>query len=267
MTRFYRWHIDAALYKLSPPKVTTLYAVKVPEGEQQTLRYDDGSGDEIKLPRGSTVCEYIPQLHWAVVQADTPVACGENTFNILPPPLKSLAVRTKVRYAPHPYVWMAGAKAQSTGLGLESDGTEIPLSELPDWTEDNVKVLPMLWKNPVTGRLALQVHPCAAMALEIAPLPEGAEREGALFPDGGKVTDLKEVRELLKTIQRPGIDPKFVFCADWREGDLVLFHNRGLLHSVTGALRDDELRMFHQCNLAASSDPVGPTEEDVKQYA
>lgn len=57
MTRFYRWHIDAALYKLSPPKVTTLYAVKVPEGEQQTLRYDDGSGDEIKLARGSTVCE------------------------------------------------------------------------------------------------------------------------------------------------------------------------------------------------------------------
>ena len=29
-TRFYRWHIDAALYDLSPPRVTTLYAVRVP---------------------------------------------------------------------------------------------------------------------------------------------------------------------------------------------------------------------------------------------
>lgn len=188
-------------------------------------------------------------------------------FDILPPQLKSLAVRTKVRYAPHPYVWMAGAKAQPTGLGLESDGTEIPLDELPEWTEEEVKVLPMCWKNPVTGRLALQVHPCAAMALEVSPLPAGANKEGALYPEGAKVTDLKEVRRILTEMQRPGIAPKYVFCADWKDGDLVLFHNRGLIHSVTGALRDDELRMFHQCNLAASGDPEGPSEEDVKEYA
>ena len=53
-TRFYRWHIDAALYDLEPPKVTSLLAVKVPKTEYQTLRYDDGTGDEVKLSRGST---------------------------------------------------------------------------------------------------------------------------------------------------------------------------------------------------------------------
>src|SRR4051794_30996274 len=31
LTRFYRWHIDAALYDLHPPKVTTLLALTVPE--------------------------------------------------------------------------------------------------------------------------------------------------------------------------------------------------------------------------------------------
>src|SRR5450432_3184984 len=31
-TRFYRWHIDAALYGLHAPKVTSLLAVKVPAG-------------------------------------------------------------------------------------------------------------------------------------------------------------------------------------------------------------------------------------------
>ncbi|KAK0209241.1 taurine catabolism dioxygenase [Desarmillaria ectypa] len=31
-TRFYRWHIDAALYELSPPRVTTLYGINVPTG-------------------------------------------------------------------------------------------------------------------------------------------------------------------------------------------------------------------------------------------
>ena len=52
-------HIDAALYGLSPPKVTTLYAVKVPGGEQQICRYDDGTGDELKVPIGGTACESL----------------------------------------------------------------------------------------------------------------------------------------------------------------------------------------------------------------
>lgn len=30
LTRFYRWHMDAALYKLNPPKVTTLFGIKNP---------------------------------------------------------------------------------------------------------------------------------------------------------------------------------------------------------------------------------------------
>ncbi|KAE8904309.1 hypothetical protein PF005_g15080 [Phytophthora fragariae] len=53
-TRFYRWHIDAALYALNPPKVTTLLAVKVPAGRRQTLRYDDGTGDELDVSLGTT---------------------------------------------------------------------------------------------------------------------------------------------------------------------------------------------------------------------
>lgn len=48
---------------------------------------------------------------------------------------------------------------------------------------------------------------------------------------------------------------------------MVLFHNRGVLHSVVGAFSSDQVRAFHQCNLAASDDPAGPTEEDVLKYA
>lgn len=51
-------HIDAALYDLDPPKVTTLYGLKVPQGETQTVRYDDGTGDELKVPLGTTSCKY-----------------------------------------------------------------------------------------------------------------------------------------------------------------------------------------------------------------
>jgi xanthine dioxygenase len=123
ITRFYRWHIDAALYELSPPRVTTLYSVQVPQGPQQTCRYDDGTGDELPVPLGTTA-----------------FVSGKTMFDILPRELQSVAVRARVRYAPHPYVWMSPAAAHSTGLAIESEGKELALSELPPWTEDKVKV-------------------------------------------------------------------------------------------------------------------------------
>lgn len=143
-TRFYRWHIDAALYERDPPKVTTLYGLQMPTAKRNTVRYDDGTGDELEVPLGGTA-----------------FVSGKVMFDILPAHLKSLAVRTKVRYAPHPYVWMGSARARSTGLGMESEGTEMALDDLPPWKDEHVKTLPVCWKNPVTGHLHFQVHPSA----------------------------------------------------------------------------------------------------------
>lgn len=47
----------------------------------------------------------------------------------------------------------------------------------------------------------------------------------------------------------------------------MLFHNRGVLHTVVGKFQPDQLRVFHQCNLAASDDPLGPNKEDVQNWA
>ena len=46
--------MDAALYDLAPPKVTALYGLKVPKGPNQTVRYDDGTGDELAVTLGTT---------------------------------------------------------------------------------------------------------------------------------------------------------------------------------------------------------------------
>jgi hypothetical protein len=127
ITRFYRWHIDAALYDLSPPKVTTLFGIQVPEGPKQVCRYDDGSGDEISVPLGTTA-----------------FVSGKTVFDILPKHLKSLAVRSKIKYAPHPYVWMAPAHSLSTGLGMETEGREKPWDELPAWEESKIKIFPVV---------------------------------------------------------------------------------------------------------------------------
>jgi len=39
---------------------------------------------------------------------------------------------------------MATARSLSTGLGLETEGKEVPFSELPEWDESKVKTLPMV---------------------------------------------------------------------------------------------------------------------------
>lgn len=101
--------------------------MKVPPGEHQIVRYDDNTSDELDVPLGTTA-----------------FVSGATMFDILPPELKSLAVRSKVRYAPHPYVWMAPARALATGLGIVSDGLEMPLKELPEWEESRIKTFPVV---------------------------------------------------------------------------------------------------------------------------
>ena len=101
--------------------------MKVPGGKSQIVRYDDGTSDELPVPLGTTA-----------------FVSGVTMFDILPPDLKSLAVRSKVRYAPHPYVWMAPSRALATGLGIISDGLEMPLNELPEWEESKIKTYPVV---------------------------------------------------------------------------------------------------------------------------
>lgn len=86
LTRFFRWHIDAALYDLNPPKVTTLMAVQVPKGPRQTIVYDDGSGDTLDASL-----------------APTAFVSGQNMFDMLSPEDQEFVRTSKVEYAPHPY--------------------------------------------------------------------------------------------------------------------------------------------------------------------
>ncbi|KAA8913776.1 hypothetical protein FN846DRAFT_928594 [Sphaerosporella brunnea] len=230
VTRFFRWHFDAALYDLSPPRVTSLMAVRVPRGGRQLLRYDDGTGDELEVSLGTTA-----------------FVSGYTMYDILSEEAKEFARTTKVRYAPHPYIWMSNAKSRPTGLGMFSEGLELPYEQLPPVEEEKIKVLPMVWKNPVTGRLALQIHPSAV--------------EKLVLKDGTVLDDLEKVREICYRLQRPGIAPDLVYPHEWEEGDMVLFNNHGVIHSVVGAFREDEVRIFRQCNMAASEDPLGPDAE------
>ncbi|RDW87392.1 clavaminate synthase-like protein [Coleophoma crateriformis] len=226
-TRFFRWHMDAALYALNPPKVTSLLAVQVPQGRRQTLRYDDGTSDELDVSLGTTA-----------------FVSGQKMYDLLSEEDKEFVRNAKVEYAPHPYIWMSPSKSRSTGLGMISEGLELPLSDLPPIDESQIKILPMCFKNPLTGNLALQIHPSAVKAIHL--------------PNGEIMTDLKEVRDLVYRLQRPGIAPALVYAHDWEQGDCALFNNQGVIHSVCGAFAPEEQRLFRQCNMASSEGVMGP---------
>jgi alpha-ketoglutarate-dependent taurine dioxygenase len=168
-------------------------------------------------------------------------------YDLLSEEDKEFVRTTRVQYAAHPYIWMSQARSKTDGLGLVSEGKELPRSELPEIDEDKVQILPMCWRNPVTGKLALQIHPSAVEKLHLK--------------DGREIEDLEEVREIVHRFQRPGIAPELVFAVDWEDGDLALFNNHGVLHSVTGSFRPEEVRIFRQCNLAASEGPLAPLVE------
>ncbi|PVH16920.1 NAD+ synthetase [Candidozyma duobushaemuli] len=121
-TRFYRWHIDSALYGLSPPKVTTLLGIKVPPATQtQTIDYDDGSGDRLEISQGATC-----------------FVSGNEAFERLSESEKEFALNSVVEYAPHPYIFISPAKATKDGLTMVSEGKETPLAELPEWEEAKI---------------------------------------------------------------------------------------------------------------------------------
>ncbi|KAE8136497.1 hypothetical protein BDV38DRAFT_293906 [Aspergillus pseudotamarii] len=226
-TRFYRWHIDAALYDSYPPKVTTLMAVQLPQGPPQTIQYDDGSGETLEASL-----------------APTAFISGQKMFELLSAEDQEFVKTSRVEYAPHPYKWISKARALPTGLGLYTEGRELPDTELPPIDLSKIQILPMPWQNPVTGKLSLQIHPSCVRKIHRA--------------DGSVIDDLAQVRDIVYRLQRPAISPQHVYAHDWAEGDMILFNNQGVLHTVVGTLRPDQLRVFRQCNLAASEPPQGP---------
>lgn len=170
-SRFYQWHFDGSLYNIPPPRVGCLLAVRTPKGPDVTVRWDDGTGTEMKIAPGAT----------AMVAGSRALALlDENTRNIV--------MNSRIEYAPHAFVWMSTAHSTRLGHLLETEGLEKPLDQLPKWEKEKICIYPMVWTNPVTGEKSLQVHGQGAFKLYLKDSPDGEETI---------VDDLKEVRSFM----------------------------------------------------------------------
>jgi alpha-ketoglutarate-dependent taurine dioxygenase len=170
-SRFYQWHFDASLYKIPPPRVGCLLAVRTPKGPDVTVRWDDGTGTEMTLAPGATA-----------------MVAGSQALSLLDEETKKLVMHSRIEYAPHAFAWMSTAHSTRLGHLIETEGLEKPLDKLPPWDHENVCIYPMVWTNPKTGEKSLQVHGQAAFKLYLKDSADGEERI---------VDDLKEVRAFM----------------------------------------------------------------------
>lgn len=75
------------MYDLEPPRVTALRCLKLPKGPDQTIRWEDDSGTEMKTAPGLTAFYSCEQL-----------------YEMLTPDEKAFADNSRVAYSPHPYL-------------------------------------------------------------------------------------------------------------------------------------------------------------------
>ena len=111
----------------------------------------------------------------------------------------------------------------------------------------------MVWRNHGNSKPHLQILGCCVYALRTTD------------PITGEVTtidDLDEARRMCRKLTSKVYTPENIYAHRWREGDVVIFHNRGVLHSITGELNrasgepDPEKRLFWQCTMASGTLPT-----------
>ncbi|KAH7021199.1 uncharacterized protein B0I36DRAFT_367631 [Microdochium trichocladiopsis] len=231
-TRFQRWHIDAPLYARDPAYFTTLRCIKRPTEPQVNIRWDDGSGLEMKSEPGLTA-------FFSNVQ----------TYELMSEEEKKIADHSWVEYAPHPYMWMGNCRGLTTGLGVATEGREKKLEELGDYDPKSVKTYPMVWVNPVTGEKAFMVHGICARKLFLRSSPD----ETPVV-----VEDVGEIRAFLKTIQERVLKPEYIMLPKVEEGDIIMWANWQTFHTAVDYPDSWGPRTMHQANIGASTSPVGP---------
>lgn len=76
-------------------------------------------------------------------------------------------------------------------------------------------------------------------------------------PKTGEVTridDLAETRRICYELQKKVMKPQHVYAHRWEEGDLVIFHNHGVWHSITGQLGRTR-RLMWQVTMRSGKEP------------
>ncbi|ETS77215.1 hypothetical protein PFICI_11089 [Pestalotiopsis fici W106-1] len=230
-TRPYRWHMDTPFYERLPGEVTVLHSIQIPKIPDQKIKFPDG---EKEIGAGATA-----------------FFSGARAFDLLTPEEQEFALNTTVTYAPQAYEYIRQCKSSEDGLTIPTLGREVPVDQVSEWQWDKVAEHPMVWKNPLNpSRPFLQVHGCCVYKLTTRNPQTGEETV---------IDDVEEVRKIVYNMQKKIYAAKHIYAHRWIEGDLVIFHNRGVMHSITGQLEQhdakDKQRLLWQCTMTSGEPP------------
>ena len=95
------------------------------------------------------------------------------------------------------------------------------------------QIWPLVRTHPVTGRKALYVSPRFTVGIE------------------GLAED--EADEILDTLFAHQIRPEFVYRHKWRDGELVMWDNRCVMHRATGGFTYPDVRTMHRTVVAGDA--------------
>ncbi|KAF4122271.1 Taurine catabolism dioxygenase TauD, TfdA family [Geosmithia morbida] len=235
-TRFYRWHIDAPLYEHNPGKVTIISCRETPSHlPDQTLIFENGKKK-------------------TVAAGGTAFVSGARAFSLLTPEEKEWAMNTAVQYAPRAYNWIADCKATSDGLTIVSQGKETPFDYLEPWTWDKVHRYPLVLRNPgLPNRPHMIALGCCIYQLVTTDPKTGKET---------KIEDFVEARAKIHSLMKKAMSPEYVYVHRYEPDDLVIWHNRGVWHSVTGELGESK-RLMWQAAQGSTESPVAARWDEV----
>ena len=198
-TRFGIWHLDGLVHGSHPSRVTAFRPIKLPQGPEVTVAWDDGTGYSMKAPPGRTAFLSCSQIYSLLSDAEKQVV--DNSY---------------WSPAPHPYVWTGTRKVRSNGMGMEPGGEVVPIEQLPKWEEKYIYEYPLVCVNPVTGEKDFLILPDVVWKLYLKDSPDGKERV---------VEDREEVRVWLNDILDRICKPEYIIFPPYEEGDLVMWNN------------------------------------------
>jgi taurine dioxygenase len=91
---------------------------------------------------------------------------------------------------------------------------------------------PIFLRHPITGRKVLYANP--GYSMRINELPE------------------KESDETLRFLFEHQVKPEYRYRHEWREGDLLMWENFGLIHNAIADYGPDEHRLIKRCQVMAT---------------
>lgn len=112
-TRFQAWHADAAWFKRDPALFISFRTIKLPEGPEQTINWDDGSGLSMKMKPGRTAWFSSSQLYDLLLEEE-----------------KNMADHSWVEYMYYPFQWTAKCRTTPNGMGLVSEDREVTMQQM-----------------------------------------------------------------------------------------------------------------------------------------